>query len=777
MIPSESPSSRREVPPVDLELVVTSARQDGQWGLRFELNSPSQLADFFHEPAGFQPLDSGEPFRHSLLPLWERIENLQKRRGPDKTPYVDGETLRGLQAVGLDLYRCLFPPQLQQAYRQFREKVNTLLVIYDERWPIPWELVRPFGDGLDDDFLCIRFQVSRWLPAARWPPGAVQVPRLAAVTTGGPPGAGSLKSAEAEIQMLEKLAEETPGLDLDPLPEATAPKLLRLLEEASAGAYHFAGHGDVPPDKPGEAQIKLADRAFQAWELAGSVQLGLQRTRPFVFLNACRVGRSDRWLARPDGWAERWVRSCGAGAFLGPQWPVHDKSASNFAELLYGELREGRTFGESLQAARIAQQDQEPEDLTWASYALYAHPNGRLQLGDGASPQATALPGVPAEIRQRTINFNRFIHDKTEEFVGRQWLFQRIEGFLAKSSRGYLLLQGDPGIGKSSLAAEIVRRQGCVHHFNIRSEGINRAEDFLSNVSAQLIAAYGLPHTFLPPEADQDGTFLKGLLEEVVQRHPDQKILLVVDALDEAEEGRQGVNPLFLPTILPPGIFVVATSRRGMKLRSDDLVPLPIEQDEAGNLADIQAYVEARLERPGLRSFLVNQDLSEDAFLVAMSEKSQGNFMYLRHVLPEIENGAYQDMDLDGIPAGLESYYDHNWERIRSRDEEAWFRFELPILAALTAVKEPVSIDLIAAFSEVEDLRRIHGVLSEWDSFLYQTVVEDEETGERERRYRIYHDSFHDYVAERVDLKVTHGKIADVLWNSLYGEAEAKQEG
>jgi len=49
--------------------------------------------------------------------------------------------------------------------------------------------------------------------------------------------------------------------------------------------------------------------------------------------------------------------------------------------------------------------------------------------------------------------------------------------------------------------------------------------------------------------------------------------------------------------------------------------------------------------------------------------------------------------------------------------------------------------------------------------------------GERQRRYRLYHASFFEFIAskqevadERVDLKAMHGQIADTLWNDLFGE-------
>jgi hypothetical protein len=36
-----------------------------------------------------------------------------------------------------------------------------------------------------------------------------------------------------------------------------------------------------------------------------------------------------------------------------------------------------------------------------------------------------------------------------------------------------------------------------------------------------------------------------------------------------------------------------------------------------------------------------------------MVKKSEGNFIYLRYVIPEMEGGAYKESTLQALPAGL----------------------------------------------------------------------------------------------------------------------------
>jgi hypothetical protein len=111
--------------------------------------------------------------------------------------------------------------------------------------------------------------------------------------------------------------------------------------------------------------------------------------------------------------------------------------------------------------------------------------------------------------------FQAVISEKTEGFVGREFVFQAIEEFLVSQPNGYFIIEAEPGVGKSAIAAEYVRRNECVAHFNVRSQGINRADQFLDSVCTQIISRYNLSYPSLPSDATRDGKFLAQLLGEV----------------------------------------------------------------------------------------------------------------------------------------------------------------------------------------------------------------------------------------------------------------------
>lgn len=381
--------------------------------------------------------------------------------------------------------------------------------------------------------------------------------------------------------------------------------------------------------------------------------------------------------------------------------------------------------------------------------------------------------------------FKSFIEEKTQEFVGRQFVFNAITQFTESSPRGYFRISGDPGIGKSALAAHMVRTNGYIHHFNISAQGTGRFDRFARNISAQLIAMYGLNHHILPQEVAHDPGMLDHLLREAAQTlSPSEKIIIVVDALDEVDNSGmpQEANTLYLPPVLPNGVYIVCTMRR--MRREDQRVRLHIEcehdtkeikQNEPDNLADIRHYIELSATRPKIQAYITNQGINETLFAEDLTRKSQGNFLYLRYVLPEIEKGAYTGMELEALPEGLAGHYDRYWKRMRGEAGNDWFRYKLPVIMALAVAKESISIDLITDFSRVQERPRIRTVLQEWEQFLYTERVEYE--GSIQNRYRLYHSSFRDFIAskdeieeEGVDIIGTIKNKVDDRWKELFGD-------
>ena len=201
-------------------------------------------------------------------------------------------------------------------------------------------------------------------------------------------------------------------------------------------------------------------------------------------------------------------------------------------------------FLEILQDNRT--QTQGKEDWRFTLSLWSTRPETNLQQFDREWQQRLPERAAGTEASPAiTPQFQALVEDKTEAFVGRDYIFAAIDDFLNRQPKGYFILEADPGVGKSAILAEYVRRSGCIAHFNLRSQGINRASQFLQSICEQLCDRYRLAYRPLPAEASRDGTFLARLLEEASnQLRGNQKLIVAVDALDEVDLDNWGVGGL-----------------------------------------------------------------------------------------------------------------------------------------------------------------------------------------------------------------------------------------
>lgn len=319
--------------------------------------------------------------------------------------------------------------------------------------------------------------------------------------------------------------------------------------------------------------------------------------------------------------------------------------------------------------------------------------------------------------------FNSLIEDKTKWFVGRTYVFDAIQSFIRNNPKGYFTIIGDPGQGKSAILAKYVQNTGCVAHFNLQLQGINRADQFLESICRQLVIRYDLAYDPLPGNTTQDGEFLSQLLEEVARKADGQPVVIAVDALDEVNLANyRDANILYLPPQLPDGIYFILTRRR-VEVPLTVYVPtrslsLLDEQYQADSERDVRTYVQNHIDDSNtLRQRIDERHESVPDFINKLTEKSEMNFMYLRYILQDIESGLYRDLDLERFPHGLQGYYEFHWRRMGMMNQPLPTE-KIKIVYILAEVRQPVSARKIADLSG-EDLIRVEQVILEWRQFLH----------------------------------------------------------
>jgi len=257
-----------------------------------------------------------------------------------------------------------------------------------------------------------------------------------------------------------------------------------------------------------------------------------------------------------------------------------------------------------------------------------------------------------------------------------------------------------------------------------------------------------------------------------VAARPDEPIIVVVDALDEADDAGlpPAVNRLYLPPALPPNTFFIVTTREQIdyRLTVDRREDVYLRDDDPQNLADIGVFIGKFIDehRDAMTPRIAAWGVARDQFVEVMKERSQGNFMYLVYVLRDIRDGRLTAGNIENIrklPQGLRDYYRRHWRQMEVADRDQFTALYKPVLLLLAAVREPVSVEQIHGWTTLED-GDIRRVLTEWRQFL------NEEEGERdEPMWRVYHASFREFLREEVGLREQHATIARAALSKIPG--------
>jgi len=334
---------------------------------------------------------------------------------------------------------------------------------------------------------------------------------------------------------------------------------------------------------------------------------------------------------------------------------------------------------------------------------------------------------------------------QTEEFVGREWVFSAVNGWLAKDDHNALLIKGNAGSGKSALTErllEIGRSDETGTYPTLKNfpsfSHFCRANDdrtltplrFIAALSLKLAERYpefakevseagdgsihiDVKQTFANTGADTQVTGVKITslnigdisarlafdrlvrkpLETLLANGLKDQITIVVDALDEGltihpTENIPVLLGQFLAAKLSPKVRVFLTSRKDQKILN--LVKgkvLDLENDDPDINRDVATYAAGRLvdvKQPN------RNKLSE-----AIAKHSKGNFLYARYLLDYLVSDATKlaqiseskELEEFDLPTGLVDVYRQFMQREVGSQLQLWQRSYRPVLGALAAAK------------------------------------------------------------------------------------------
>ena len=312
-------------------------------------------------------------------------------------------------------------------------------------------------------------------------------------------------------------------------------------------------------------------------------------------------------------------------------------------------------------------------------------------------------------------------------FTGREWLVKRVDKFIADRPRGYVIIQAEAGVGKSTFAAHLAWKRQWPCHFT-QLPGGRAAEAARKNLAAQLITQWDLQQEWAPegvlPVTSSRPDWFSQLLEAAANKRDHQAsdqaqrepVVIVVDGLDEAESETAGGRglPLGLPKGLPDGVYVVATSRfgidRALHAVRNPAEWLEIEVEGTDNLDDMRRFID-NVTSPDdgdarLMTMLDADGVDIGWFRAYVAQACAGVWIYLKYVLDEIRDGIRNPRSVGDLPGDLGGFYAEQVETWRgtAEDETArrrWEQVRLPLLGVLGAARAPLTVAELARFAVV----------------------------------------------------------------------------
>jgi WD40 repeat protein len=382
--------------------------------------------------------------------------------------------------------------------------------------------------------------------------------------------------------------------------------------------------------------------------------------------------------------------------------------------------------------------------------------------------------------RLAAIDFSREIERLTEGFTGRGWVFEEVDKWVRRGNGRFFILTGEPGVGKSAIAARLtqVRDDVIAHHFCIAGRtGTVRPATALRSLAAQLgdnLPGYGkalagtvspihlsvnveinaetmtagkitgvvIEHLYASDPEEELGILLRAPLSELPV--PPAPVLILLDSLDEAATYRGDVNLVTLLAgvdDLPPWVRFICTTRPEQRVLRyfDGAAPYVLAAESQMNLDDIRQYVLNRAGGEKMRACLREAEAEPQALADLVTGLSDGNFLYIKILLNDVETGQQSLKDLDILPQSLDEIYHGFLNRFAVSEWEERYQ---PILGVLAVAQEPLTEDQVAGFAGIRRTR-VRQYLGVAVQFLDQ---DEDEHGSR--TYALFHQSLRDYLLD-----------------------------
>ena len=361
-----------------------------------------------------------------------------------------------------------------------------------------------------------------------------------------------------------------------------------------------------------------------------------------------------------------------------------------------------------------------------------------LRGGRAHAHTSTPPPGSPAEFPDYFPGQRQLIDEHNSVMVGRGYVRQAIDRFIATQPRGYFIVEGGPGLGKTSIAAKLVADQKCAHHFVGRTGRRADIALIVSSLLAQLGGVRDPAVLRMTTLEDLTALYEDALRHRAARTAP---CLVVIDALNELP-ARPSEGLPFLPVeSLPVGAYIVVTAQPGAQIEGllESLAAVPTQVYELGPLLpeEIRQLIVAR------------QPDAPAAVIERINRASFGNPLYVRATLDAMAVGG--NFDADTLPEVVEGYF-------RRATREA---------AASPLLRD--ALGFLAVSRQGLSLAELGQITGEKQRSIREQAIEPIRPFLRETDdgFVFYHERFHHFVLRELlfedELPGYHGRLANWL--------------
>jgi tetratricopeptide (TPR) repeat protein len=458
-----------------------------------------------------------DPVRN-VLSAWEGAKGKTGRRF---TVFVDSRLVKGAE---------------EEKQAEANEAATLLL-------GLPWELLHD-----EDGYLFMGakpVRVRRRLPNKRSLEGTVSEPPIRILLVSPRPEddkAGYIDhrvSALPLVTALESLGGLAELTVLSPPTFQEFAKELNRAEEKGTPYHvvHFDGHGVFRKDlglgglcfegpRDHEKLEKRRSHIVDAEKLAEVIH---DHRIPLFFLEACQTAKAEE---NPTASVAAKLLDVGVASVVAMSHTVLVETARRFVQGFYTELAKGARVGKAMLEGQ--------RDLKTDSFRMKIFGAGRLDLQDWFVPVLyqekedlqllTRVPSREAGAIDREAqarSYGKLPAEPDHHFIGRSRELLKLERLLARKS--YVVLCGQGGEGKTTLAAELARWLIRTRRFQravfVCMEDVNDVRTVVDEIGRQLVPNYSVAEY-------SEKELLTGALQPIERQMKNRRTLVILDNME-----------------------------------------------------------------------------------------------------------------------------------------------------------------------------------------------------------------------------------------------------